>query len=440
MLGSGTVDINIMIKHENFDPTTPVLFSLTFLFLIFHYPIIDNDSPGYIQGELIRQPLDHLFISLFYWAKHYQLFYVMWAQSILTIFALCYARNWLKKKLKVSDFLILPVLLIVLISICFYYQMTHIDSEGIAFPIFIFTFFNLLDCFFEKNYFKIIISSILVGALILTRTQFYFFYGVFFVLISWFILNKLPVKYIFTNLAIFIFSAILTNFLDHTYHYYKNGYFVTEPFSGILTVIQPLYLSESNSADYFNNPFEKKQVQFLLDTLKKENLNHEKKNLNLMDMKNYQYSYQEYSKNYNTILQLVCSSYSNSPCQSTLTISPATLLSMNTSTSHITKILFLHNIRENSLLFIYKIINSIGNISFFGFIFYLLFSVFFSLIKNTKRSNEIEKIFIMLSLIIIISNAGIIAVAEPSLPEYTCYSQFLLYCLAAFFAKKVFFN
>lgn len=427
-----------MIKYKNFDPVTLTLFIITLLFLIFHHPIIDNDSPGYIKGELIRQPLDHLFIALFNWSKQYQLYCVMWTQSILTFFSLCYARNWLKKNLGLTDFSIFPALLFVLISICFYYQMTHIDSEGIAFPLFIFSFFNLLDCFFEQSYWKIIVSSILVGALILTRTQFYFLYAILLAIIFWYVLKKFPIKYTLTSLIIFIASMISTTILDHTYHYFKNGYFVTEPFSGILTVVQPLYLSQSNSAQYFNNKFEKIYVQSLLDTISKKNINYEVKSHNLNSMKSYQYAYQEYSENYNTILQLACSSYSNQPCQSTLGLSPPTLISMNALTSHISKILFLHNIQNNILLFVYKVINSIGNIGFFGFVIFLFFSVLFSILKNNRSNRNIEKIFVFVSLIVIISNAAVIAAAEPTLPEYTCYSQFLLYCLAAFFSEKVY--
>lgn len=430
----------ILTTCKNINYVSFILFAITFFYLCIHHPVIDPDSHGYIQGEFIRQPLDYLFIFAFHWAHPYQLQVVMWAQSLFTLFSLCYAKNYLQKKLGISNFLILISFLCTLITVCFYYQMSHIDSEGISFPLFILTFCVLLDCFSEKNYKKIVLSAFLISLLILTRTQFYFFYGILFALIVWCVIKQYPKKYIVMCLLIFIASSIFTNILDRTYHYFKHGYFVTEPLAGILTVIQPLYLSTPQLINDIGQVDEQRRIQSLMHYIATENLNQETAFLLPNTFKNYNYAYQEYAKNYNTILHQVCHTFSNQSCQSVSTISSSALLKMNKESLHITGALFIHNIKENIWFFTYKLINTIGNVSFFIFIVILFCGIGLKTLKNNFIENTPGNLFVILSLLIIILNAATIAFAEPTLPEYTCYSQFLLYCLAAFFAEKILFS
>lgn len=133
------------------------LFFLTIFFLYTHMPNIGYDTPSYASFSIIRPPIYPIFIWLFEWAGKYQFQLVMWTQSLLTFFALLYMRNRLLEDLEIPDFLIFFIFLFILITICFYSQMQYIESDGLAFPFFIFTFFSMIRCFYKfdlkKNFY-----------------------------------------------------------------------------------------------------------------------------------------------------------------------------------------------------------------------------------------------------------------------------------------------
>src|SRR3990167_2272000 len=277
----------------------PLFLLSIFVFLFVHKPYSGVNTPTYTEFTLIRQPLFALFLSVFHWAGRYQFTLAMWAQGLLTISGFAYARSWLKKNLNMSDLFIIPAFFFALFTISFHYQIYSLDDpEGISFPLFIFAFFQLIDCFLKVSYKDIAILSILVSLLVLTRTQFTIFYGTFIVLMGWYLWKKFPLKYIFGCLFIFMLSAVFTNVLDRTYHYYKNDHFSTEPFSGILTVIQPLYLANSNAAQYFKNPEEKNIVEKIQKKIQMAQLNHDVFAYKPTSIQYYEYLNNEYAENY----------------------------------------------------------------------------------------------------------------------------------------------
>ena len=154
------------IKY-NFFPL--ILFFTIFLYLIIAKPYIDDNTYTYTQFTLIRQPVYSIFLNSFRWAGEHQFQLIMWVQGLLTFLSLLYARRWLKTRLALSDYFILPVFFIILFTISFYYQIRSVDDpEGITFPIFIITFFILLECFYHFEIKKIIYLNFLVSLLILT--------------------------------------------------------------------------------------------------------------------------------------------------------------------------------------------------------------------------------------------------------------------------------
>ncbi|OGT36803.1 MAG: hypothetical protein A3F12_00800 [Gammaproteobacteria bacterium RIFCSPHIGHO2_12_FULL_38_14] len=162
-----------------------ILAVIVIFFLYSHAPNTDYDTPSYVNFYLSRPPIYPLFIWSFKWAGQYQFLLVVWAQSIITFLSLLYARFWLKKYLRIADFLIFIVLLFVLITICLHSQMWYVESEGLSFPLFIFTFFLLIRCFQKLALKNIFYLSLCVAALMLIRVQFYYFYGIFILLITW---------------------------------------------------------------------------------------------------------------------------------------------------------------------------------------------------------------------------------------------------------------
>lgn len=406
------------------------LMLITALFLLTHLPNIGYDTPSYVNFSVTRPPMYPLFIWLFHWAGHYQFRFVMWAQSILTCCALAYARHWLKKNIGVPDILIFCIISVMLITICFHYQMWYIQSEGLTFPVFIFTFFLLISCFDRFDIKKIVLLSILAGVLILTRQQFYYFYGVFILLCAWYLYKKITFKKLALCVCIFITSIALTTLIDWSYHDLKNGHFGGEQLSTIVLSIQPIYLTQADSTRYFSNNAERTIFSNIQLQLKKQKLNHEAAKLNVMIPQYFEYAYEEYARNYIAIQTVIAQvAYHNQLHDNA-----------NQVVKNITKTLVQHEFKKNLLFYGWKVIDSMGGIPGFLFFCLLLFGSVLNLLKQRPASIELSQLFIVLAIIIIFFNALVVALAEPALPAYFFYTQFLMYCLAAIFSKKLFFS
>ena len=120
-----------------------ILGALIIYFFYTHSPNFDYDSFTYINFDSTRPFIYPLFIYLFRWAGPYQFVFIVWAQGILLFVALLFARHWLKKNFQISDFALFLVCLFVILTISFHFQIGFILSEGLSFPLFIFTFFNI---------------------------------------------------------------------------------------------------------------------------------------------------------------------------------------------------------------------------------------------------------------------------------------------------------
>ena len=362
-------------KYLHKTPYT-ILALVVIFFLCSHTPNTGYDTPSYVQFSIVRPPIYPLFIWLFHWAGKYQFQFVMWAQSILTFSSLLYARYWLIKNLKVSDFLIFFVFLFVLITICFHFQMWYIESEGLSFPFFIFTFFLLMRCVQEFNIKRIVYLALWVALLILTRLQFYYFYGVFILLCGWYLWRKVPIKSMGICVLILLGSILLTFLADRSYHYLKQGVFEGEPTSGVQFVIQPLFLANTNAIDYFKNATQKAIVQKMLYKIREQKLNQTVSALKTFKLQHYEYAYEEYNKNYLSIQSIVYNTFTD-----------LTAAKQNKITLSIAKILTCYEMKRNFYFYCWKVIDSMGGVPWFLFFCLLLFSTAFKIFRNRNSSD-----------------------------------------------------
>lgn len=132
---------------------------------------------------------------------------------------------------------------------------------------------------------------------------------------------------------------------------------------------------------------------------------------------------------------IVSETFTNIPFKYIYKINNIALLNMDKITLHISYILFLHNIKENSLFYFYKIISAMGGIPFFLFFCILLFIAF---VRQRQIDVDLAKLFVFLILLIIFFNAMLVAVAEENCTRYFCYTQFLLYCFGGYVAELIY--
>lgn len=398
---------------------------LVISFLATHDPNIDYDTPSYINFEAIRPLLYPTFIWLFHY--HYNL--IMWVHAIFLWGALWYARSWLKQNLQVSDSAIFFIFLSTLFTISFHYQIVFIQSEGITFPLFIVTFFFLIECFQKFNLKKLIYLSALVSLLVLTRLQFYYFYAIFLLLCIWYLWQGIPPKQLLKTISIFFGSILFTFLVDYSYHYFKHGFFGEAPYSAILVLTQPLYLADDQASNYFQNAEQKNVMQSLLNERNRKHLNDNANLVGSSMLNSLTLAYKSYYRNFYS-LHITIDKILNKKYQDQL--------EQNAKAQEINKILIAHETKNNLIFFIWKIIQFTGGIPLFIFYVILICSFIFKIIKDKHQLISFPIIFVGLSSIITILNSIVIAICNIDLPGYFCYSQFIFYCLAGFLVNQIF--
>ena len=338
-----------------------------------------------------------------------------------------YARYWLKKYCQLSDWLIFFVILFLLITVSLHFQMFYLESEGLSFPLFIVTFFILVECFQKFQLKRIALLAFLSSILVLTRLQFYFLYPIFALLLYRHFLNKTPIKPLVIAFFILIGSIFLTQLIDRSYHYFKHGFFGSAPYSGLITSIQPLYLAGKEAPNYFQNPREKEIVMEIVEKMDQKKLMRSSALLASFKLQYYEYAYEEYYKNYVVIQGIIMNATES-----------FSLLERNKITTDIAKTLMLHQFKKNLLFYGWKVIEEFGGVPVFLFYCLILLSVLINLLgKDKNRCVDFACYFIGAGVLLTFSNALLVAVAEPALAGYFCYSQFILYCLAALLADRM---
>ena len=400
-------------------------------FLLMHSPnSVDYDALSYINFYGARPPLYPMFIWIFHWAGNYQFKFVVWTHAIITFSSLLYARRWLKTRLKINDFLIFIVFCIVTVTILFHFQLMLIGAEGLTFPFFIWIFFLLIECFNKFDLKKILYLSIWVSVIILTRLQFYYFYGIYIVLILWYFLKGVPIKKVGSAVIIFLALALLTGIIGRSYQYIKFGVYSTEPATGKLLIVQALYLTKSDSPlPDFRTKNERQYAENMLSMIYENKLNKEASLLLSTKPSYYELAYEEYNKNYIAINDIVSKVLSN-----------LTPYQFNEITQDISKTLFFNNPKENFLFILWKFIVFIGGIPLFLFFLIIVSACIPAMFFCKKNKFCYVHFFVLVSILVIFLNAATVSLFEAYTSPYFCYSQFLLYCLSALFSDRLFFN
>ena len=383
----------------------------------------------------VRPPMYPFFIWLFRWAGSYQFLLITWVQGLFLFLSLLYTRYWLKKNLQISEFPIFLVCLLAIVTIGMHFQMWTVQSEGLAFPLFVFSFFLFIECFKQFNLKKLISLALVVSILVLTRLQFYYFYALFFLLCAWYLWQRIPFKSVIAAVLILSGSILSTFIIDHGYHYIKHGFFAGAPYSGQLLLLQALYLADNDAANYFSDPVQKAYVQTMITERNAKRLNQDAELVNSFKPSFYEYAYETYNRNYLAIQAII---------ENTLKSSIANLpgkranVKSNKMALSIDHILIRNELRKNIIFYFWKFVRCMGGVPVFLFFTILVIAIPFKIIKEKIQSPDVSTLFVGIITLITFLNAGIIALCNPYLSVYFCYSLFMFYCLAAFLAHRVF--
>ena len=364
-------------------PYSPLVIAMV-AFLCTHAPYVEQDiDPSYLLFGASRPPLYPFFIWLFRWAGYAQFYLIMWAQALLLLGSLFYARVWLRSKLFLSDFAVFLMCLLMIVTVAMHFQVWFIQSEGLALPFFIFAFFALIECFYQFSFKKLFYLSLWASVLVLTRLQFYYFYVLFGLLCVWYLWQRIPLQRFVLGAMILFGSMSATILVDHAYHDIKHGFFADAPYGSLLILVQTLYLAENNAADYFADPSAKRVMKTLITQRNAQHLNQDAHLASIFKPSFLQVAYQGYSRNYLAIQDII---------ERTLKTSienrggMAANLQANQTAAHLNNVLIANEFKKNMVFLLWKFIQCMGGVPLFLF-FLILLSVSLFAVIITPRNN-----------------------------------------------------
>lgn len=424
------------------------LFSIVFLFafLISSGVVIDTDSPSYITKGLFRSPLYPLLIgaseTLFGQGVYLPIIIVQLALLLLSSFQLS---QILEKHFK------LPVWLfgLILWTLNAPYATkwgNFLLSQGLAYPLFLFSVNALLKTIFhqslEKKFElkKLIVFFVFITLLVLTRRQFMFMLVVGGCLILYkaclaFVCKNLNIKKIFFALLLIPISYNTANIVERSYHYYYNRVFTTVPFLGIQLAVAPFYLAKTADANLFSDPIQKQIFEKANQLLQKNCTNAE------CEFENSVPPYQHYYMNYNNVcwgaiwpaaIQVI-DSLENQKIPDT-----KIALKIDKNLIHMSFILIKAHFGKWLKLYISNIINNIGGYYFAIILGFCFLGSFYRAFKDKfeqsqKDSNKTQTEFIQklsvglwFAILMNFGNYTLVALVEPAMAVYNFYTNTVL--------------
>ena len=406
------------------------------LFNILPNSDLGSDASNYIYFDPCRPPLYPLFIAIFHLFGEQYLIMARWAQTILNFVALLYAAQWMQRELKMPNFLNFLILfsMIALISL-HTHTLVWIFSEGIAFPIFIVTFLLLVEScktLDTKSFTWVVIGTSL---LVLTRHQFYYLYPILILCVIWHLWRREFKKKILINGATIILSILITFTLGQIYYYWigkdrtPSSHAAAWQYSGWRVLVQPIYLANANAEKYFSNLVEKTLFIHLQQHLEKD----------------------QYTRNTAAPLRdnnnLLAAEYHYMSVLGKLQDSIRTAIKQNIPQGisadqvdnllfHISKTLFLQQLKENMAFYILRITHYSGGFWIFLSSLITLLAIIYRVLTDRQWNPSMQQVFIMVSIFFILANAAFVAIVEIETPRYFYYSIFLYFCLFGLLAKE----
>ncbi len=391
-----------------------------FAWLLSKGVVIDVDSPSYITKGFLRSPLYPLLIHLsqgifgegvLYPVIALQLFLLGWAAYQLT--------KQLEKYFEISPVTFYIVLGTLILPFCIKWG-NFLLSQGLAYPLFLFSVSLFFQALFEKKSKPFIYSFIMLTLLILTRRQFMFMYVVFGAGILYFwMIHHIKLRKIALLCFALLASFIAADLAEKSYHYAVNGHFTTVPHLGMQFIVAPLYLASESDAALFSDPIERAIFTESYKNMQEKCLNAE------CAFKGSHPPYQHFYLHYNNIgwgvLWPVAIQYTQ-----------GNLPKIDELTLKISFKLILNNWQRWVKLYLGNIVNNIGGY-YFAFWLCLIFAVsFFSHLKNKDRFS----IGLFFTILMTFGNYSLIALVEPAMAPYNFYTNTVLFCFLIILIMK----
>jgi hypothetical protein len=247
-----------------------VLFALLMV-LYEQGPSIQPDSNTYLQYSNIRSMGYYLFLKV-YQACFGQSFQFL---VVLQLFMGFSASLWLSKRLcdwfSVTSKPIFFLLTVILLMP--YIGYTHIGnvvlSEALCYPLFLAWVGSFGESIFHHKVKSIAWSFLWMTLLVLTRRQFLFIYPVVGILCLYWLAKRYQIRKTLILLGVLLMTIVTTNGIERLYQYTQDSHFETIPFTGVLALNLPLFVSTSDSVNYLYDSRQRALFQLVYPRMKK---------------------------------------------------------------------------------------------------------------------------------------------------------------------------
>lgn len=249
------------------------LFSLMGIHLIMQGPVLNPDTPSYLDMDPRRSVGYPLFLYIFRIFGDNYLNIVILVQMILNIAAVIAFFHFLKEQFNLNIYYLL-----ILIPPLWYeannvLYPVEIGTEALAFPLFLFVVIYYLKSVLNRNYRHMLTAMLINLVLILVRAQFlYMFPAILLGLFHIYIYDRHLMRFIkYAAILVLLYPAF--QLIDSTYHYIFHGKFITSPFGSNGIAANALYVAQKEDYQLFEDETVKELYKEIYQSIYRDTLN-----------------------------------------------------------------------------------------------------------------------------------------------------------------------
>lgn len=406
-----------------------LIFAIVFIFFILQPPLYSPDTHSYLRADISRFPGYILFLRglQFLFKGSFDVV----AVAIHLVFSFVAITIFYKKMvglLFLKIFSKIALLAVLLVPFFPPFEVANnLTSEGIAYPLYLLLIAFATDLIFKTDRRKVLYVSIVFVALALTRGQFIIVGPI----IGFMMLLKLK-KATFRRgniilIALLILLPVFSGLLDSSYRKVFYGYFIKTPYSYVNAITLPLFVSKAENAalisseahqDIFELAYQRIDSLALLSS--KVDGSYEKKY-----MRFHEHFPQICNQNIHAQGKAYYYALDQTPHLNSIRTEEACKAMF--------PVLLKANFKEWAAIYFAGIVHGFQSVFALFFLIVLAVLSLWKVLRKFSRNNG----FILLSSLLLLSNAMIVAVASHSIQRYLFYNYALGLLIILILLKKL---
>lgn len=391
-------------------------------------PIYSFDTYSYLRADITRFPGYILFIRSFEWV--FGTFFDRIAVGFQLLIGLLAIWIVFKNSSKLFGLSVISKTILLLILVYPYFPpldvALNLSSEGLSYPFYLLMIHFILNFLFKEQLSAWIPFGLAFLLLCLTRGQFIVVAPILIFLVILKFRSSGQWRKIAPILIALLLLPVAAQLLDSSYRKVIHGFFKTTPYSYVNAITLPLYVSQESDAEHIKTYNEKEIFLHSFHHIDSMGLTNAKAGDELQE------KYLLFHNNFPKICNQNIHEYGLNYYKENGRVPPANAFAIEESCKQLFPILIRSNFKEWLSLVFAGI--------FYGFGSFILFLIvigmaLWALIKTWKKFT-MKHGFILMTTLLFLSNALVVAVASHSISRYLFYNYFLGALIIMILLKK----